>query len=109
MVLAAAHMTANKNTCPGDKSAMVPGGLRFGTPALTTRNFTEDDFRAVAHLIHEGVGIALEAKGKAGKTVKKFREFVATDADTVARIGELGDRVIEFAGGFPFPADDIPY
>lgn len=23
-------ITANKNTCPGDKSALVPGGLRLG-------------------------------------------------------------------------------
>jgi len=24
------NITANKNTCPGDKSAMNPGGLRLG-------------------------------------------------------------------------------
>jgi len=24
---------------PGDKSAVVPGGIRIGTPALTTRGF----------------------------------------------------------------------
>ena len=25
-----ALITVNKNTCPGDKSAMIPGGLRLG-------------------------------------------------------------------------------
>lgn len=29
-VLDLASMTANKNTCPGDKSALVPGGMRLG-------------------------------------------------------------------------------
>lgn len=31
----------NKNTVPGDKSAFVPGGIRMGTPALTTRGLNE--------------------------------------------------------------------
>ena len=30
-------MAANKNTVPGDVSAMTPGGIRMGAPALTTR------------------------------------------------------------------------
>ena len=29
-VLEMASITANKNTCPGDKSALKPGGLRLG-------------------------------------------------------------------------------
>jgi len=37
----------NKNTCPGDKSAMTPGGLRLGAPALTSRGFIEKDFEQV--------------------------------------------------------------
>ena len=46
-VLELAHIAANKNTVPGDVSAMVPGGLRIGTPALTSRGFVEKDFEAV--------------------------------------------------------------
>lgn len=30
-VLETCSITANKNTCPGDKSALKPGGLRLGT------------------------------------------------------------------------------
>eukprot|EP00978_Attheya_sp_CCMP212_P037411 scaffold175957_cov60-Attheya_sp.AAC.8 len=37
-------MTTNKNSIPGDTSAMNPGGVRLGTPALTSRGFTEADF-----------------------------------------------------------------
>lgn len=29
-------ITANKNTCPGDKSALTPGGLRLGTPSTAS-------------------------------------------------------------------------
>lgn len=50
-VLDLVHITLNKNAVPGDKSAMVPGGIRIGTPAMTTRGFVEDDFRKVTDLI----------------------------------------------------------
>ncbi len=38
-VLDEVSITLNKNSVPGDKSAVVPGGIRIGTPALTTRGF----------------------------------------------------------------------
>ena len=50
-VLELAHIAANKNTVPGDKSALVPGGLRMGAPALTSRGFTETDFEKVAEFV----------------------------------------------------------
>lgn len=48
-------ITANKNTCPGDKSALSPSGIRLGTPALTTRGFTQKDFHTVADFLHQGI------------------------------------------------------
>jgi len=39
----AAHMTLNKNCVPGDRSAASPGGVRIGTPAMTTRGLVEAD------------------------------------------------------------------
>lgn len=50
-VLELAHIAANKNTVPGDKSALVPGGLRMGAPALTSRGFTEADFEKIAEFV----------------------------------------------------------
>lgn len=36
-VLELCNIATNKNTIPGDISAMTPGGIRMGAPALTTR------------------------------------------------------------------------
>lgn len=43
-VLELANLTCNKNTIPGDKSAVNPSGLRLGAPAMTSRGFLENDF-----------------------------------------------------------------
>lgn len=42
------HIAANKNTVSEDVSAVVPCGIRMGTPALTSRGFLEEDFAKVA-------------------------------------------------------------
>lgn len=44
----ASHRDVSLNcVTAGDKSAMIPGGVRIGTPALTTRGFLESDFDKV--------------------------------------------------------------
>ncbi|MBO5633667.1 MAG: serine hydroxymethyltransferase [Aeriscardovia sp.] len=46
------HITANKNTVPNDpQKPFITSGLRLGTPAVTTRGFTEKDMDVVAQLI----------------------------------------------------------
>jgi glycine hydroxymethyltransferase len=47
-IMELANIVVNKNTVPGDVSAMTPGGLRMGSCALTTRGLKEDDFEKVA-------------------------------------------------------------
>jgi glycine hydroxymethyltransferase len=47
-----AGITVNKNTIPGDpQKAFVTSGIRIGTPAVTTRGFTETEMPTVATLI----------------------------------------------------------
>lgn len=48
-------IACNKNTVPGDKSALNPSGIRLGTPALTTRGLVEEDIDEVVKFIHEGI------------------------------------------------------
>ena len=59
-----AHIALNKNTIPGDKSALVPHGIRMGAPALTSRGFIESDFEQVAEFVHQGIQITRDLKAK---------------------------------------------
>ena len=112
-VLELCGIASNKNTVPGDKSALRPGGLRLGTPAMTTRGFTAEDFKRVADIVHRGVNITINvaneakeaaaAKGvKNPSTQKAFLEHLG-DGSAVAEIGALKKEVEEWVGGFDEP------
>ena len=48
-----AHITANKNTVPGEtRSPFQTSGIRIGTPAVTSRGFVEADMLKVAKAIN---------------------------------------------------------
>ena len=50
--LVAADITTNKNMVPFDsRSAFQTSGLRFGTPAITTRGLKEQDMEAIVALV----------------------------------------------------------
>eukprot|EP00955_Chlamydomonas_euryale_P042792 352421-Chlamydomonas_euryale.AAC.73 len=100
-VLELAHIAANKNTVPGDKSAMVPGGLRMGAPALTSRGFIEQDFVKVVDFVDRAVEIARDLKSKphAGPKLKDFKDYLANE--TPADIKALKAEVETFAMQFP--------
>ena len=52
LVLVRADITANKNMVPfDDKSPFVTSGIRFGTPAITTRGLKEKDMITIVDLI----------------------------------------------------------
>jgi len=59
-VLDMMHITANKNSVVGDKSAVTPGGIRLGTPALTTRGMLQQDMVTVANFLGRAVTISLK-------------------------------------------------
>ena len=75
--LASAGIIMNANTVPGEtRSAFNPSGIRLGTPALTTRGFTESACREVADLI---------------MSVVDNPDDEGTVADVAARVEELTD------------------
>jgi len=75
-----AHITCNKNGIPFDpEKPMVTSGVRLGSPAGTTRGFTEIEFRQVADWIVEVVdGLAANgANGNADVEAKVRTEVEA--------------------------------
>ena len=50
--LSKAHITCNKNAIPNDpEKPFVTSGIRIGSPAITTRGFTELESEELAHLL----------------------------------------------------------
>lgn len=114
-VLELVGVAANKNTVPGDKSAMKPGGVRMGTPAMTTRGLQAADFKRVADIVHRAVTItkmldvkALEAAEKSGRknpgSVNAFKEYVK-EGEEIVEIIELRREVEDWVGTFSLPWD----
>ena len=112
-VLELVGVASNKNTVPGDKSAMKPGGLRMGSPAMTTRGFNTDDFTRVADIVDRAVGISQRlqktAKEDAEKRVRKapgsikaFMEFLG-EGENFPEIVQLRGEVEEWVGTFFLP------
>ena len=96
-----ANITINKNSIPSDKSALSPGGVRFGTPALTTRGLVEEDFVQVAKFINEAAKITI--KVQEASESKLFKDFVLSISKFSDEIHSLKLAVKEFAKSFPMP------
>lgn len=113
-VLELAGMTTNKNSIQGDTSAVNPGGVRLGTPALTSRGLDEKDFERVADFLDRGCRIAVEAQDavlKSGKgdgkvLLKDFLKELDENDDIKGKLDELRNEVEEFASSFDMPGSD---
>ncbi len=123
-VLEEVSITANKNSLHGDVSAINPGGVRLGTPALTTRGLNEADFEEISEYLHRGCEIALQAQTIAqlevdadlasGTTTRKsnkvllkdFENVVSANEDIKRSINELKDEIEEFSSSFYMPGSD---
>jgi len=95
-------ITLNKNCVPGDRSAVTPGGVRIGAPALTTRKFVEADFEQIAVFLDRALKIALSIQEKSGPKLKDFVSYLDGNADIAA----LRLEVNKFATSFPMPGFD---
>merc|ERR1711985_200387 len=68
-----ASISLNRNAVHGDVSALAPGGVRIGTPAMTTRGCTEADFIIIADFIDRTIQICLRVQKDKGKKLKDFQ------------------------------------
>lgn len=97
-----AGISVNKNAVYGDASALSPGGVRLGTPAMTSRGLKEEDFARVAELLHKGMQIGLAIQAKTGKLLKNFLPALETSEEIKA----FKTEVETFASAFPMPGFD---
>jgi glycine hydroxymethyltransferase len=91
----------------GDASAQVPGGIRIGTSALTSRDMKEEDIKVVADFLHRAVQLSLLLQKEAGsKLLKDFVRVATTQGEGkegCAKVKQLRDEVCDFASKWPLP------
>ena len=80
--LVKADITANKNMVPFDtQSPFITSGIRFGTPAITTRGIKEDLIPTIVNLIdkvisnHNNEKILINVKNEVNKLMSSFPIF----------------------------------
>jgi glycine hydroxymethyltransferase len=93
------HITLNKNAVAGDTSALTPGGVRIGAPAMTSRGLSKENFVSVADFLDRTAKLALALQAESGKKLKDF--VIAANAS--ADVAKLRADVIEFSRSFAMP------
>ncbi|KAI5084398.1 hypothetical protein GOP47_0000567 [Adiantum capillus-veneris] len=92
----------NKNAVYGDSGAMAPGGVRMGTPAMTSRGCLEEDFEIIAEFLYSALQIAMKVRNEQGHSQKAFLKGLQDNEE----IEELRARVEKFALSFEMPGLD---
>ena len=85
------NISLNKNTVPGDKSALSPSGIRIGTSCMTTRQMDKNGWNKVADWLYECVGICLERQNKYGKKLKDWGKDIEKDEKIISLRKEVTD------------------
>lgn len=100
-VLEEISIACNKNTVPGDKSALNPSGIRLGTPALTTRGLVEKDIDQVVEFIDRGLKLAKDISDLSGPKLADFK--AAVHGKFHDQIVCLKNEIEDFSSKFPMP------
>jgi len=98
-VCEAASISLNRNAVHGDASALSPGGVRIGTPSMTTRGFGPEEFTRVGEYLDRCIKIALKVQEEKGKKLKDFEMGLSENPDIVALKKEVEEWAITF--GYP--------
>ena len=84
----------NANALPGDKGgAFKPGGVRLGTPAITTRGMGKAEMKKIGKWMKEVVDLCVKAE-TFENLEKKYKK----------ELKEIHAEVIEMAEKFPVPS-----
>ena len=96
----AVNISLNKNSVAGDMSAMSPGGIRIGTPALTTRGLGVNDFRKIGYMLHDAIQLAIQIQTE--RKISKLEDFITAFELYKEQISSLRQKVINFVTPFDF-------
>uniref|UniRef100_A0A2A4IVQ6 Serine hydroxymethyltransferase n=1 Tax=Heliothis virescens TaxID=7102 RepID=A0A2A4IVQ6_HELVI len=102
-ILELCSIACNKNTVPGDKSALHPSGIRLGTPALTTRGMKEADIDRVVDYIDKALKLAQEITKVSGPKVADFNKTIEENAEFKTKINKLKEEIENYSRTFPLP------
>merc|ERR1712147_306215 len=94
-----ASISLNKNTVPGDASALSPGGVRIGAPAMTTRGCTAEDFKSIGGFLHRCCEISVNIQKEKGKKLKDFEAALEGNKEIAALKADVEAWAIKF--GYP--------
>lgn len=96
------HITLNKVTIFDDNGNITPGGVRVGTPAMTSRGCVESDFEVMADFLRRAKDIAVSVQRDHGKHPKSFLKGLENNNE----IAELRALAESFASQFAMPGFD---
>ena len=89
----------------------MPGGIRLGTAALTSRDMLEEDMKLVAEFLHRAVQLAGVLQKEAGsKLLKDFVRVASVQEEGkegAKQVLQLRQEVREFARKWPLPGVDV--
>ncbi|KAL0107563.1 hypothetical protein PUN28_014702 [Cardiocondyla obscurior] len=105
-ILEEISIACNKNTVPGDKSALNPSGIRLGTPALTTRGLIEKDIDQVVNFIDRGLKLSKEVSAISGPKLVDFKKVLSTNEQIKTKVATLKKEVEDFSRSFSLPGFD---
>ena len=103
-VLEQANIACNKNTTPGDNSALTPMGIRIGAPAMTSRGMGEEDFKRIGGYIDDCINICKKVQSELPKEANKLKDFkLKVAGGDIPEINQLKKEIAGWAGTFPLP------
>jgi len=104
-VMEKCNIICNKNAVPGDTKPFVPGGIRLGSPYMTSRGLKEPDFVQIAKFIDSAVKETLTInKRLLGENKTKLIEFKEhLDSISYPALSKISDEVTKFCRQFPMP------
>lgn len=94
------NISLNKNSIPGDSSAMNPSAIRIGTVSITCRGYKEKESREVAKMLIE---ILIHLEQYAHLDDSNFQKAIKNDQWMI----NYREKVINFAKKFPLPGADL--